>query len=129
MIDGTGAGVVLIAPTGERLKYVLRIHFQASNNIAEYEALIDGLRVAISLGIRNLMVWGDSQLMVRQVSKDYSCSSESMDAYCQEVKKLEEKFTGLELHHIIRDNNEKADRLARMGSTRAKIPPTSLLRT
>src|SRR5438105_1243723 len=52
MIEGAGAGIVLISPTGERLKYVLQIHFPASNNAAEYEALLHGLRIAISLGIR-----------------------------------------------------------------------------
>src|SRR6266540_2322371 len=52
MIEGAGAGIVLISPTNERLKYVLQIHFPVSNNAAEYEALLHGLRIAISLGIR-----------------------------------------------------------------------------
>ena len=51
MIEGMGAGIVLISPTGERLKYVLQIYFLASNNAAEYEALLHGLYIAISLGI------------------------------------------------------------------------------
>ena len=51
MIKGAGAGIVLISPTGERLKYVLQIYFPASNDVAEYEALLHGLRIAISLGI------------------------------------------------------------------------------
>ena len=46
MIEGAGAGIMLIFPTGERLKYVLQIHFPASNNAAEYEALLHGLRIA-----------------------------------------------------------------------------------
>ena len=52
MIEGAGAGIVLISPIGERLKYVLQLHFPASNNAAEYEALLHGLRIAISIGIR-----------------------------------------------------------------------------
>ena len=52
MIDGVGAGVVLISPTGEQLKYILQIHFPASNNAVEYEFLLHGLRIATSLGIR-----------------------------------------------------------------------------
>ena len=59
-LSGTGAGVVLISPTRERLSYVLWIHFSASHNVAEYEALLHGLRIAISLGIRRLIVRGDS---------------------------------------------------------------------
>jgi len=74
MIEGAGAGIVLISPTGERLKYVLQIHFPASNNAAEYEALLHGLRIAISLGIRRLAVRGDSELIVNQVQKEYSCT-------------------------------------------------------
>nr|CAE04437.2 OSJNBa0018J19.4 [Oryza sativa Japonica Group] len=69
-LTGTGAGVVLISPTGERLSYVLWIHFSASHNVAEYEALLHGLRIAISLGIRRLIVCGDSQLVVNQVMKE-----------------------------------------------------------
>src|SRR5207237_3019054 len=56
MIEGTGAGIVLISLTGERLKYVLQLHFPASNNAAEYEALLHGLRIEISLGIRRMVI-------------------------------------------------------------------------
>jgi ribonuclease HI len=51
-LEGAGAGVFLIYPQGEQLKYVLRIHYKASNNGAEYKALIHGLRIAVSLGIK-----------------------------------------------------------------------------
>ena len=55
-LTGIGARVVLISPTGERLSYVLWIHFSASHNVAEYEALLHGLRIEISLGIHRLIV-------------------------------------------------------------------------
>src|SRR5204863_4378696 len=71
MIEGAGAGIVLISLTGERLKYILQIYFPASNNAAEYEALLHGLRIAISVGIRRLAVRGDSELVVNQVQKEY----------------------------------------------------------
>src|SRR5438128_8937306 len=93
MIEGAGAGIMLISSTGERLKYVLQLHFLASNNAAEYEALLHGLRIAISLGIRRLAVRGDSALAVNQVQKEYSCTSTKMSAYCQEVRKLEAAST------------------------------------
>ena len=67
MMEGAGAGIVLISPIGERLKYVLQIYFLVSNNAAEYKALLHGLRIAISLGIRRLVVRGDSELVVNQV--------------------------------------------------------------
>nr|AAT75246.1 putative gag-pol precursor [Oryza sativa Japonica Group] len=121
-LTGTGAGVVLISPTGERLSYVLWIHFSASHNVAEYEALLHGLRIAISLGIRRLIVRGDSQLVVNQVMKEWSCLDDNMTAYRQEVRKLENKFDGLELTHVLRHNNEAADRLANFGSKREAAP-------
>jgi hypothetical protein len=58
-LDGGGAGVLLISPRGEQLKYVLKILWVVSNNEAEYEALLHGLRLAISLGIKRLLVYGD----------------------------------------------------------------------
>ena len=67
MVEGAEAGIVLISPTGERLTYVLQIYFPASNNVAEYEALLHGLRITISLGIRRLAVHGDSELVINQV--------------------------------------------------------------
>nr|CAE02225.2 OSJNBb0015C06.3 [Oryza sativa Japonica Group] len=121
-LSGTGAGVVLISPTGERLNYVLWIHFSASHNMAEYEALLHGLRIAISLGIRHLIVRGDSQLVVNQVMKEWSCLDDNMAAYRLEVRKLEDKFDGLELTHVLRHNNEAADRLANFGSKREITP-------
>nr|ABA97230.1 retrotransposon protein, putative, Ty3-gypsy subclass [Oryza sativa Japonica Group] len=121
-LTGTGAGVVLISPTGERLSYVLWIHFSASHNVAEYEALLHGLRIAISLSIRRLIVRGYSQLVVNQVMKEWSCLDDNMTAYRQEVRKLENKFDGLELTHVLRHNNEAADRLANFGSKREAAP-------
>jgi ribonuclease HI len=115
-LTGTGAGVILISPTGERLSYVLWIHFSASHNVAEYEALLHGLRITISLGIRRLIVRGDSQLVVNQVMKEWSCLDDNMTAYRQEVRKLEDKFDGLELTHVLRHKNEAAHRLANFGS-------------
>jgi hypothetical protein len=63
----TGAGVVLIDPNGEQVKYMVLLDFETTNNMAEYEALIFGLTVALSLGVQELLVKGDSQLVIRQV--------------------------------------------------------------
>jgi hypothetical protein len=69
-IDGAGAGVYFISPSRDRLSYVLRIHFKASNNAAEYEAALHGLLIIVELGIKRLMVFGDSALVINQVNKD-----------------------------------------------------------
>ena len=62
MLNGSGAGVILVSPRGHKLSYVLQIHFDSSNNEVEYEALLYGLLMAISLGVRRLMVYSDSDL-------------------------------------------------------------------
>ena len=64
MLGGFGAGVVLTSPKGDKLNYVLQIHFMASNNAAEYEALIHGLRMAKEMGIRRILCFRDSDLVV-----------------------------------------------------------------
>jgi ribonuclease HI len=121
-LNGGGAGVLFISPRGEQLKYVLQILWEVSNNEAEYEALLHGLRLAISLGIKRLLVYGDSLLVVQQVNKEWDCNKEMMDAYVQEVRKLENKFSGLEVHHVLREHNVGADILSKLGSTRAQVP-------
>jgi ribonuclease HI len=66
---GIGMGLVFVSPLGVHRRYVVRIHFPASNNVADYEALINGLRIAIELGIRRLEIRGDSQQVIDQVMK------------------------------------------------------------
>ena len=82
------------------MRYMVRIHFPSSNNVAEYEALINDLRITIELGIRWLNVRGDFQLVIDQVMKESSCHNTKMATYCQEVHQLEDKLDGLELNHI-----------------------------
>jgi ribonuclease HI len=120
---GAGAGLLFISPLGVHMRYVIRLHFPASNNVAEYEALVTGLRIAIELEVRHLDVRGDSQLMIDQVMKSSSCRDPKMEAYCQEVRRLEDRFHGLELNHIARRYNEAADELAKIASSRTTVPP------
>jgi ribonuclease HI len=121
-LEGAGAGVLLISPTGEQLKYVLQIFWKVSNNKAEYEALLHGLRLAASLGIKRLLVYGDSAVVINQVNKSWDRNKENMDAYYLEVRKLENKFYGLEFNHIVCNNNVAADVLSKLGSTRGQVP-------
>jgi ribonuclease HI len=120
---GAGAGLLFISPLGKHLRYVLRLHFPASNNVAEYEALVNGLHIAIELGVRRLDAHGDSQLVIGQVMKNSHCRDPKMEAYCDEVRRLEDKFYGLELNHVARWYNETADELAKIASGRTTVPP------
>ena len=84
--------------------------------MAEYEALLSGLRIAIELGVKRLDVRGDSQLVIDQVMKESSYHDSKMEAYCNAVRCLEDKFDGLELNHIPHKYNEDADELAKIAS-------------
>ena len=81
----TSMGLVFISPLRVRMRYMVHLHFPSSNNVAEYEASINGLRIAIELVIRRLDILGDSQLVINQVMKESSCHDAKMAAYCQEV--------------------------------------------
>jgi hypothetical protein len=81
-IQGVGAGVVLISPQGGKLKYVLRMSFpQASNNEAEYEALLHGMKMAKACGATRLKIFGDSDLVVQQVMNKCDAINDNMIAY------------------------------------------------
>nr|CAB3465618.1 unnamed protein product [Digitaria exilis] len=96
-LEGEGAGVLLLSPIGQQLKYVLQIKFPVSNTEAKYEVILHGPWLAIFLSIKRLMVYGDSML-------------------------LEKHFLGLEFHHVECDLNVGVDVLSKFGSSRAKVP-------
>jgi ribonuclease HI len=75
--------------------------------------------VAVSFGIKQLLVYGNSSVVINQVNKDWDYTKETMDAYYAEVHKLEKHFQGLEIHHVVRDLNVAVDVLAKLGSDRA----------
>jgi ribonuclease HI len=95
--------------------------------MAEYEALLCGLKIAIEIGVKRLDVRGDLQLVIDQVMKNASCQDDKMEAYCKAVRALEDKFYGIELNHVPRRYNEEADELAKIASGRITIPRTSSL--
>jgi ribonuclease HI len=96
-LKGAGAGIVLIPPEGDMLKYAIQIEFPANNNIAEYEGLVTWLRLAKELGIRRLLIQGDSQLVAKQVQKEYGCNDDKMVDYLAEVPRMEKFFDGFEV--------------------------------
>src|SRR5215216_4866004 len=120
--NGLGAGVVLTLPKKDQLKYVLQIHFAASNNVAEYEALVHGLKVAKEIGIRRIICFGDSDVLVQQVSGVWDALDPNMALYKFHVQKISAYFEGCEFHHVPRVENEAADMLSKLGSTRQAIP-------
>jgi ribonuclease HI len=116
------AGVVLIDPSGDQWKYMVHLEFKATNNMEEYEAVIFDLSVALSLVIRQLLMKGDSQLVIKQVRGECSYNEPRLTAYLLHIRKLEKDFTALELQHVPRANNSAADELSMRASTWAPMP-------
>jgi ribonuclease HI len=114
--------VVLIDPSGDQVKYMVHLEFKATNNMVEYEALIFGLSATLSLGIHQLLVKGDSQLIIKQVCGECSCNEPRLVAYLLHVRKLEKDFTALELQHVPRADNSAANDLSVRASTWAPVP-------
>jgi ribonuclease HI len=128
MKTGAGGGLLFVSPLGEHMRYAVRLDFPASNNMAEYEALLCGLKIAIEIGIKRLDVRGDSQLVIDQVMKNANCHDDKMEAYCKTVRALEDKFYGIELNHVPRQYNEEADELAKIASGRITVSPNVFAR-
>src|ERR1041385_2412672 len=123
MKNGLGAGIVLTSPKGDRLHYVLQIHFAASNNVPEHEALVHGIKLAKEIDIRNIECFGDSDLVVQQCTGNWDAKDANIASYRFLVQQLSGYFEGCEFHHVPRANNEAADALSKLGSTRQAIPP------
>jgi ribonuclease HI len=122
-IQGVGAGVVLISPQGDKLKYVLRMSFpQASNNEAEYEALLHGMKMAKACGATRLKIFRDSNLVVQQVMNRCDTINDNMMAYKNLYHYLEGTFDGCEVLHVSRNNNKEADNLENIGSQCLPVP-------
>jgi ribonuclease HI len=121
-LQGAAAGILFIPSKGDQLKYAPQLLFPASNNVVEYKALIHGLNIVVSLGIRRLMVYGDSIVIISQVNKDWNYSTKSTSNYYAVVRKVEDKFEEMEFHHIERDCNMAPAALSKLGSGRAQAP-------
>ncbi|XP_012846942.1 PREDICTED: uncharacterized protein LOC105966912 [Erythranthe guttata] len=113
--SGSGVGVFL-AEAGEELEYAIRLPFKASNNEAEYEAVIHGMKLVSSAGGRRLNIFLDSQLVVQQVKGEFEIKNERMMAYCEMVRSMMSEFDFCELAQIPREENQHADFLAKVGS-------------
>ncbi|XP_013699873.2 uncharacterized protein LOC106403603 [Brassica napus] len=116
VLPRSGAGVQLQSPTGELIRQSFSFGFTASNNEAEYESLIAGLRLAKAVKAKRLSAYCDSQLVTSQFSGDYDARNERMDAYLKVVQTLARDFEFFELTKVPRGENVCADALAALGS-------------
>nr|GEX94240.1 reverse transcriptase domain-containing protein [Tanacetum cinerariifolium] len=116
-VDGSGAGLILINPEGVEFTYALRFQFAASNNEAEYEALIAGLRIAARMGVKDVHVSVDSKMVANQVLGTYVAKEDNMVKYLEIVKSLVSGFTTFSINQVPRSKNKKADALSKIAST------------
>ncbi|XP_022007659.1 uncharacterized protein LOC110906908 [Helianthus annuus] len=114
---GSGAGLMLISLDEIRMMYVLRFDFECSNNEAEYEALLAGLRMAQSMGAARLDAYVDSLLVSNQVNETYEAKDESMAKYLAKTKELIASFDNVTLHHVHRGKNQIADALSKLATS------------
>nr|GEW86817.1 reverse transcriptase domain-containing protein [Tanacetum cinerariifolium] len=116
-VDGSGAGLILTNPEGVEFTYALRFQFAASNNEADYEALVAGLRIATQMGVKNVQVNVDSKLVANQVLGMYVAKEDNMIKYLKIVKGLIRGFTTFSISQVPRRKNKKADALSKIAST------------
>ncbi|GJR04085.1 reverse transcriptase domain-containing protein [Tanacetum coccineum] len=116
-IDGFGTGLILTNPEGVEFTYTMRFRFEATNNEAEYEALIAGLRIAEQMGIKNLQANVDSRLVANQVNGSYVAKESGMVQYLEKVKMLASNFKEFSIKQVPRSENKKADALSKIAST------------
>ncbi|XP_024190662.1 uncharacterized protein LOC112194676 [Rosa chinensis] len=107
-----GAGIVLENPAGDRFSYSFQLTFQCTNNQAKYEALIIGLKVLLEMGVRDVQIRGDSQLVINQLQEKYRCASWLLMPYLNRAVELLDQFTDVDLEHIPRERNFTANELA-----------------
>ena len=118
---GSRAGIVITTPEGDAVECAMRFDFKVTNNQAEYEALLAGLRVCIALGADELEIYSDSQVVVNQVLDEYQAREEHMIAYLDIAKRLLRKFKMYKIFQIPREKNKKADALSKLASATMSI--------
>ena len=116
--NASGAGIILVTPTGHKFHSALRFEFEATNNESEYEALLAGLRMATELKAKAIRCFSDSQLVINQVLGDYQARGTRMAAYLERVKTALEDFEFYYVEAIPREDNALADALARLATSK-----------
>ncbi|XP_077222201.1 uncharacterized protein LOC143856047 [Tasmannia lanceolata] len=112
--DGCGAGLILTGPDKFVLDYTLRFRFRASNNEAEYEALIARMNLAAQTSAQKLKAYCNSQLVANQIQGVYEARNERIIKYLSKVRQLAGKFKNFEVIRIPRTENTKADVLSKL---------------
>ncbi|XP_075645576.1 uncharacterized protein LOC142616656 [Castanea sativa] len=112
-----GVGVIINTPDGEKLQNGVQLKFPATNNEAEYEGILTGLRLGKALGLKNLLIQSDSKLAIGQIREEYEVKEERMQKYLKLIKHLARGFDKLDFVRIPRNQNAAADEVTKMASS------------
>ncbi|XP_056697840.1 uncharacterized protein [Spinacia oleracea] len=115
--NGCGAGIICQSPEGDKYEYAMRFNFQTSNNEAEYEALLAGIKMCKAAGAQEILAFSDSQLIVSLVNGDYEARDPNMIKYMQAVHQEIEHLKSFEAKQIPRTENNQADALSKLASS------------
>jgi ribonuclease HI len=125
---GAGAAAILISPSKIRTCYAARLEFNCTNNIAEYEALLLGLRKLKAMGIRRTILKSDSQIITGHVDKSSKARDTKLEKYLDTVRRMEASFEGFSVRNIPRAENEHAYLLAKSASHGLPLPSEVFLK-
>jgi ribonuclease HI len=126
--EGVGAGVVLVSPAQETISLSYKLEFETTNNVAEYEALVLGLRAAKDMGIEEISVFGDAEMIVQQIRSIYQAKHPRLKSYRNEVWDLIDSFfSAFNISFVPREENVMADSLA-ISTSNFRIPQPPKLR-
>jgi ribonuclease HI len=119
---GAGAATVLVAPSKVRTCYAIKLDFSCTNNIAEYKALLMGLRKLKAMGIRRAILKTDLQVILGHVDKSSKARDPKLEKYLDAVRRLEASFEGFSVKNIPRGENEHANLLAKSAAHGLPLP-------
>ncbi|GKV01604.1 hypothetical protein SLEP1_g14149 [Rubroshorea leprosula] len=110
------AEIIIVSPDGIKTQWCFQLDFKCTNNQAEYEALVIGLELLVELKVPSVEIVGDSQLVLKQLSGEYKCTSVVLSPYFATAIQLLEEFDDVSLKHIPRNMNIEANELAQIAS-------------
>ncbi|CAL8135225.1 unnamed protein product [Prunus armeniaca] len=112
----SGAGVVIESPQGQRWQFAFQLDFKCTNNQVEYEALIIGLEILKGMKATRVLVYGDSQLVINQMTGEYQCTSENLTLYYVTALNTADKFSRISFVYVPCAENHKANEMAQVAS-------------
>jgi ribonuclease HI len=115
--DGQGIGIVFISPNGAYFEMASRLEYFCTNNQAEYAVLLFDLEILESMYVKHVKAFGDSLLVVHQVSEKYQCLDGSLNVYLDKCLDIIARFDEFSIHHIYRHENSKPNDLAQQASS------------